>query len=48
MSEWENDSWFQLTDGKLFHLVEAVSGIDHTAFGRLVVLAEGHAMPQIG
>jgi len=38
----------QVTDGTLCRLVEAVSGIYRTAFGSLVVLAESHAMPQIG
>lgn len=45
----ENGSWQKLIDGTLYCLVEVVNksynGFHHTAFGRLVVLAEGRAMP---
>lgn len=51
VDEWENDSWCQLTDGTLCHLAKTVSGSRNgfhcTDFGRLVVLAKGHVMPQI-
>jgi len=45
----ENDSWWKLIDGTLFHLVEVVNesgnGFPRTSFGRLVVSAKGRAMP---